>query len=103
MNVMLRGTILYACEMYYNLKETELRKLEQIEEGFMRQILKTTRGCPLSQMYLSLGQIPARFEIIKMRLLYLKYILEQNEESLLSKFFKLQLEQPTGHLPVYKI
>ena len=30
-----------------------------------------------------------------MRLLYLKYILEQNEESLLSKFFKLQLEQPT--------
>ena len=30
-----------------------------------------------------------------MRLLYLKYILEQNEHSLLRKCFKLQLEQPS--------
>jgi len=30
-----------------------------------------------------------------MRLLYLKYILEQNEHSLLQKCFKLQLEQPS--------
>ena len=30
-----------------------------------------------------------------MRLLYLKYILEQSEESLISQFFKLQLDEPT--------
>ena len=28
MNSMLRGSILYACDMYYNLKETELRQIE---------------------------------------------------------------------------
>ena len=95
MNVMIRGSILYACEMYYNLKETELRQIERIEESYMRQIFKTTKGCPITELYLSLGQIPARYEIQKMRLLYLKKILHENEESLLFKFFKLQLELPT--------
>ena len=93
MNAILRPTILYASDMYYNLKETEVRQLERIEEEFLRKVLKTRRGCPIVQLYLELGQIPARFEIQKMRCLYLKYILSQDENSLLYKFFKLQLEQ----------
>jgi hypothetical protein len=95
MNVMLRGTILYAADMYYSLKENELRQIERIEEGYIRKILKTTKGCPITSLYLHFGQTPARFEIMKMRLLYLKYILEQPEESSLNKVFKLQLEHPT--------
>jgi hypothetical protein len=95
MNVMLRGTILYACDMYYNLKENELRQIERIEEGYLRKILKTTKGCPITQLYFEVGQHPARFEIQKTRLLYLKYILEQNEESNLQKMLNLQLENPT--------
>ena len=63
MNVILRGSILYACEVYYNLKECEIRQIERIEEGYLRQILKTTKGCPIVQLYLSVGQVPARFEI----------------------------------------
>ena len=90
MNSMLRPSILYACEMYYNLKESELRHLERIEESFLRKVLNTTKGCPITQLYLEIGQIPARFEIQKMRLLYLKYILKENEESLLRKFLQLQ-------------
>ena len=77
MNVILRATILYAADMYYALKETEYRQIERIEEDYMRKIMKTTKGCPLTNLYLELGHIPARFEIIKMRLLYMKYILEQ--------------------------
>ena len=94
MNVMLRGSILYSCEMYYNLKENELRQIERIEEGFMRKMLNTTKGCPISQLYLELGQHPARFEIQKMRILYLKYILEQPDDSQLKKFLNLQFEKP---------
>ena len=74
MNTMSRSSILYACETYYNLKENKIRQLERIEEGFMRELLKTSRGCPIVQLYQELGQIPARFEIYKIRLLYLKYI-----------------------------
>ena len=76
LNAILRGTILYAADMFYNLKENELRIIERIEEEFMRKILKTSKGCPITSLYLVLGQTPARFEILKMRLLLKKYILE---------------------------
>ena len=95
MNCMLRSSILYAAETYYDLKEKELREIERIEEGFLRRLLKTSRGCPISQLYLSVGQIPARFEIMKMRIMFLKDILDENEESLIRKFLMIQLEQPT--------
>ena len=95
MNVMLRGTILYAADMYYGLKESELRQIERIDESYMRQVIKTTKGCPITNLYLEFGQIPARFEIIKMRLLFLKYILEQPKESNVRKMLNLQLEKPS--------
>ena len=81
MKALLRSSILYACETYYDLKETEIRHIERIEEGFLRELLKTGKGCPIAQLYLEIGLEPARFEIMKIRLLYLKYILDQNEES----------------------
>ena len=76
LNVMLRSSILYACETYYNLKETELRQIERMEESFLRQLFKTTKGCPISQLYLEAGHSPARFEIFKMRILFLKPLYE---------------------------
>ena len=69
LNVMLRSSILYACETYYNLKETEIRQLERIEETFLRKMFKTSKGCPISQLYLESGHIPARFEIQKICLM----------------------------------
>ena len=58
MNTMLRSIILYGCETYYNLKEGEIRQLERIEEGFLRELLKTSKGCPIAQLYLEVGQAP---------------------------------------------
>ena len=92
LNTMLRSSILYACETYYNLKETEIRQLERIEEGFLRELLKTSKGCPIIQLYLEVGLIPARYEIIRIRLLFLKNILNQNQDSMIFKFLKIQLE-----------
>ena len=95
MNAILRGTILYASDMYYNLKENEVRNIERIEESFLRKLLKTTKGCPITSLYLQTGQTPARFEIMKMRLLFLKYILEQPDKSNVRQMFDLQLEMPS--------
>ena len=87
MNVILRGSILYAGECYYDLKENNLRRIEKIEESYMRKIFKTSKSCPIAQMYLEFGQWPARFELMKMRCLFLKHILQQDIESQLYKFF----------------
>lgn len=61
----------------------------------MRQLLQTARGCPISQIYLELGQAPARFDIFKLRLLFLKYILNQEQDSLIYKMFHLKLQNPS--------
>ena len=95
MNAILRGSTLYASETYYNLTERNIRNIERIEENFMRKILKTKKSCPIVQMYLELGQWPARFEIKKLRLLFMKSILDEDENSRIFRFFKLQLEQPS--------
>ena len=95
LNVMLRSSILYACETYYNLKESELRELERIEESFLRKMFKTSRGCPISQLYLEAGQVPARFQAKKTRLLFLQYILQEDPESRIYKFLSLQFKHPT--------
>ena len=81
-NVILRGSILYASETYYNLTENNLRNIDKIEEGFLRKILRTQKSCPISQLYLETGQWPARFQITKLRLLFFKSILDENEQSL---------------------
>ena len=90
LNAILRPSILYACDMYYNLKETEIRQLKRIEESCLRKVLNTTKGCPIVQLYLEMGHTPARVEIQKTRLLYLHFILQQSEDSTLNKFFSLQ-------------
>ena len=93
-NVFLRPIILYACETYYNLTETEVRQIERNEESYLRQIFSTPRSCPISQLYLESGEYPARFEVKRMKLLFLKYILTQDKSSTIYKFLQLQLQQP---------
>ena len=95
MNSMLRSSILYASETYHDLKESELREIERIEETFMRRLLNTSKGCPITQLYLTLGQIPARFAIMKIRLSFLKYILNEDENGMISNVLQLQFKHPT--------
>ena len=95
LNVMLRSSIFYACETYYHLKETEIRQLERIEECFLRKLFKTSKGCPISQLYLEAGHTPARYYIKQTRILFLKSILQEDPSSMISRFFYLQLKKPT--------
>ena len=60
----------------------------------MRQLVGTTKGCPISQLYLEMGHTPARFGIMKLRLNFLKTILEQEKSSLIYKFFNTQNKNP---------
>ena len=96
LNSLLRATLLYAAETYYNLTEKDLRSIESIEEDCIRQILETVKNCPLSLVYLETGHLPARFQIDIMMLNFLQYILHQGHDSLMLKFFKAQCEHPTN-------
>ena len=85
-------SILYATETLYDLSETEIRQIERIEESYWRTILKTPRICPLSEIYFSIGKKPARFEIMKRQMLFLKNILEQDDKLKTKAFFMTQFQ-----------
>ena len=92
---LLRSSLLYAGETYYNLPERNLRMLEDLEEDCLRKVLKTGRNCSRSLLYLETGVIPARFQIKIMTLNFLQYILQQNTKSFMHRFFFAQCKNPT--------
>ena len=57
--------------------------------------MKTTKGCPITPLYLETGHEPARFEIFRRRLLFLKNILHEKPNSRIYQFVRLQYENPT--------
>ena len=85
---------MFAAEAMYDIKEKEFRHIERIEEDMLRRIFKTGRGCAIYQLYLEAGQLPARFVIKKMKLIFLHYILSQREESLMFRFLMAQKNDP---------
>ena len=68
--------------------------IERIEEEILRKLFKTEKGCPIFQLYLEAGHLPARFSIKRMKLIILKYILTQNENALIQKVFMAQKKDP---------
>ena len=94
LNSLLRSSILFAAETMYNIKENEYRKLERIEEEMLRKLFKSVKGCPIYQLYLESGHLPARFHIKRIKLVFYKYILSQNEKSLLFTFLMAQKKHP---------
>jgi hypothetical protein len=95
-NSLLRSSILFAAETMYNITEVEYRMIERIEEEMLRKLFKTSKGCPIFQLCLETGQIPARFAIKRLKLLFFRYILTQEEDSLIFKFLMAQKEEKNG-------
>ena len=57
-------------------------------------IFKTGKGCPIFQLNLESGHLPARLAIKRMKLIFFRYILSQQEHSLICKFLMAQYENP---------
>ena len=91
-NSLLASSLLCNSEAWYNVTNTELELLESVDVRFLRKLLKAPRGTPKEMLYLELGCIPLRELIIKRRILFLHYILNESESSIILKFFNAQLK-----------
>ena len=69
--------------------------IERAEEATLRDLVKTEVSAPRHLLYLELGIIPARFVIKQRKVMYLKHIFVQEENSLLKKVFNAQVKSPT--------
>ena len=61
LDYLIKNSVCYAAEIYYNISENELKMLEQIVENCMKEIISTGINVPLSILYLDLGQVPAKY------------------------------------------
>ena len=95
LNSLLRSSILYGGETYYNLTERQLRMIEKMEEACLVKILDTGSKVQTALLYLETGQLPARFQIDIMMLNFLKYLLHHDKSFLISRFFWAQCLHPT--------
>ena len=91
---LLFSSILLNSESWYNITESDLQQLECVDHIFHRKLLESPRSTPVNIMHLELGTLPIRFEIKKRRVLFLQYILKQNKDDLIYKFFQAQLRYP---------
>ena len=86
--------ILFNAEVWYDLKEQEIRELEEIDETLLRRILNAHSKTPIEALYLELGCLPLRHIIMARRINYLFYLANLNENELLFNFFLAQVKSP---------
>ena len=88
------SSVLLNSEVWYGLSVTDIEQLEQVDQALLKTILEAPSSTPKESVYLEMGCIPIRFIIKSRRIMFLHYILNQNENSLLFKFCNVQLENP---------
>ena len=87
-NSLLVSSVLCNSESWYNVTNGELDYLESVDLMLLRKLLQAPKSTPKEMLYLELGCLPLREIIRKRRLSFLFYILGQDPESLISRFFK---------------
>ena len=92
---MLVSSVLCNSEVWFNLTSSDLDLLETVDLMLLRRILDAPKSTPKEMMFLELGVVPLRDIIRQRRLNYLKYILDQEADSMLFKVFEKQSQNRT--------
>ena len=87
-------SLLLNSEAWVNISETEIWKLEQNDEILLSKVLGFEANTSNVFKYLELGVYPVRYEIMKCKILFLYYILQQEISSMLYTVLQATFENP---------
>ena len=93
-SLFLNSTLLNS-EAWGYLTNKNIRSLEQMDEALLSRILDCERNTSNTFKYLELGIYPIRFEIMKRSIVFLQYILKQEESSMMFQVLNATIENPT--------
>ena len=79
-----------------------MRSLEQVDEMLLSRILNCAGNTSNAMKYLELGVYPIRFEIYRRTILFLQYILKEDESSMIYKVLQATINDPTKNYFVAK-
>ena len=88
------NSILLNSEVWYSMSKSNIEELEKVDNILLKKVLEVPSSTPTAMIHLELGTIPIRFIIKTRRLMFLQYLLQENENSLLYKFFLAQIGDP---------
>ena len=88
------NSILLNSEVWYHLSKSNIEELEKLDNILLRKFLQVGNSVPTAMLHLELGTLPIRFILTTRRLMFLHYILQEDEESLLFSFLLAQMEDP---------
>ena len=89
------STLVTNGETWFNLTKTDIDNLEQCDEALLRMILAAHSKTAREMLYLALGVVPVRFILMSKRLNYLKYMLNEDDGTMLKDCLLAQQDEPT--------
>ena len=91
---MLLNGILYNSEAWHNIKEKEMRRLEEVDEHLLRALVHGHAKTLLEFLYLETGAIPIRYVIGSRRMCFLHTILKRADNEITKWIYKAQSKSP---------
>ena len=89
-DTMLVSKLVYNSEVWYNVSDDQISKLEQIDEMWMRKLFSLAKSAPKEGIYIESGKMPIRFIVMIRRLMYFWHVLHRNENELVNRFLSAQ-------------
>ena len=89
-DTMLVSKMVFNSEVWYNVSDEQMTKLEQIDEMWLRKLFSLAKSAPKEGLYIESGKMPIRFIVMERRLMYLWHILHRDESELLQRFLSAQ-------------
>ena len=86
----LLGSLLSNIETMVNLTKEDLNKLEKPDLVLQEKLLPSGGNASKAFRYLELGITPVKYVIIEKRLQFLKYILDENIDTMLRQVYEVQ-------------
>ena len=71
-----------------------MKKLESIDEYYLRQVLGAHSKTALEALFLETGKLPIKYVIQGRRLMYWWHLVNQDKNTLISKFYNAQKNIP---------
>ena len=93
-SMFVNGTLTNA-EIWYGLEPEDLKELDDLDRLMIRKVLKCPSTTPTEAGHLELGLLPLHCIVKERRVNFLHSLLNIDDDKMLSKFFKTQLEHPT--------
>ena len=87
------SSLLWSAEAWSDVKEKELKRLEQVDSHFLRLLIGGHSKCPTVFLHLETGTLKLGHMLVIKRLLYLKHILSVNDEETIKKVYVKQKEE----------